>query len=86
MPSRAKPEPRVLVAGCFSPARNLRTVRGFAALLFQDGLLAEINPDPPLAGHVTGTAFRAIAASDAVRLLKGAVKTFYELLKRAELF
>ena len=36
-------------------ARNLRTDSGFALLLFQDYLLAEIDEKLPLAGHVTGT-------------------------------
>ena len=39
--------------GCFSlPARNLRTVSGFAVLLFQDCLLTEIDEKLPLARHI----------------------------------
>ena len=36
-------------------APNLRTDDGFALLLFQDCLLAEIDENLPLTGHVTGT-------------------------------
>ena len=35
-------------------ARNLRTDSGFALLLFQDYLLAEIDEKLPLTRHITG--------------------------------
>lgn len=39
--------------GCFSlPARNLRTISGFAVLLLQDSLLPQEDKKLPLAGHV----------------------------------
>ena len=37
------------------PARNLRTVSGFAVLLFQDGLLTKEDEKLPLTWHVVST-------------------------------
>ena len=69
----------------FGTFQQLDLVKGLFAAGFLMGA-QEIVVRNPEGYAVAGSVFRAVAAGDAVRLLKGAVQPFNDLFERPELF